>query len=55
MSSNKINKLEQKIKRQEMLEQGAYDGRFKNKVVLDKKTKEKNKKWRWNKNNNMEM
>ena len=31
-------------KRLEMISQGAYDGRFKNKVVKDKK-KESNKNW----------
>ena len=31
-------------KRLEMISQGAYDGRFKNKVIKDKK-KEQNKNW----------
>ena len=35
MKSNK--KYELCLKRQDMVSQGAYDGRFKNKVVTDKK------------------
>lgn len=31
-------------KRKDMIAQGAYDGRFKNKVIKNKK-KEQNKKW----------
>jgi hypothetical protein len=38
------NKLEAKLKRQQMLEDGAYDGRFKSRVVKDKK-KQSNKTW----------
>jgi hypothetical protein len=34
-------KIEQKIKRQEQLEQGMFDGRYRRKVVQDKKKKEK--------------
>jgi hypothetical protein len=36
--------INQKIKRQEQLEQGMFDGRFRKKVVQDKKKKE-NKTW----------
>jgi hypothetical protein len=37
---NKKKKIEQKIKRKEMLAAGAYDGRFREKVVVDKKKKQ---------------
>jgi len=39
-----MKKIEQKIKRQQQIEQGAYDGRFKSKVVPNKKKKQ-NKNW----------
>jgi len=32
-------KIEHKIKRREQMEAGAYDGRFKTRVVVDKKKK----------------
>lgn len=38
----KRNKLDQKVERQNMIEQGFYDGRFAPKKFLDKK-KEQNK------------
>lgn len=37
---NKKKKIEQKIKRKEMLAAGAYDGRFREKMVVDKKKKQ---------------
>lgn len=55
MFKNKVNNFEQQIKRQDQVEQGFFDGRFKNKVVQDKKKKQNKEKWKWNKNNNMEM
>jgi len=36
--------IELKIKRKEMVAAGAYDGRFKQRVVIDKK-KQSNKMW----------
>jgi hypothetical protein len=36
----KKRKIDQKINRQEALEQGFYDGRFKPKVITDKKKQE---------------
>jgi len=33
------HKIEHKIKRREQIEAGAYDGRFRTKVVVDKKKK----------------
>lgn len=47
MKSNK--KYELSFKRRDMVSQGAYDGRFKNKVVVDKKkqqSKDGAKKWK---------
>ncbi len=55
MSNNKIQNIEQKLKRQDQLEQGVFDGRYKQKVVQDKKKKQNKEKWKWNKQNNMEM
>jgi hypothetical protein len=39
-----MKNLERKIKRQQQVEQGAYDGRFRSKVVPDKK-KQQSKNW----------
>jgi hypothetical protein len=39
---NTLNYTQQK--RKDMIAQGAYDGRFKNKVIKDKK-KDQSKKW----------
>ncbi len=39
---NTLNYTQQK--RKDMIAQGAYDGRFKNKVIKDKK-KEQSRKW----------
>ena len=39
-----MKKIEQKINRQQQIEAGAYDGRFKNKVIPNKK-KKANKNW----------
>jgi len=39
---NTLNYTQQK--RKDMIAQGAYDGRFKNKVIKDKK-REQNRKW----------
>lgn len=39
-----MKSIESKIKRREMLEAGAYDGRYRQRVVVDKK-KQANKKW----------
>ena len=39
---NTLNYTQQK--RKDMIAQGAYDGRFKNRVIKDKK-KDQNKKW----------
>lgn len=39
---NTLNYTQQK--RKDMISQGAYDGRFKNKVIKDKK-KEQKKRW----------
>lgn len=39
---NTLNYTQQK--RKDMIAQGAYDGRFKNRVIKDKK-KEQNRKW----------
>lgn len=37
-------KIEHKIKRKEQVEAGAYDGRFRTKVIVDKKKKQ-SKRW----------
>jgi hypothetical protein len=39
-----MKNIESKIKRREMIEAGAYDGRYKQRVVTDKK-KQANKRW----------
>jgi hypothetical protein len=41
---SEMKNLERKIKRQQQVEQGAYDGRFRSKVVPDKK-KQQSKNW----------
>lgn len=38
-----LKQIDRKLKRQAMVEDGAYDGRFVTKVVIDKKTKEASK------------
>ena len=51
MKSNK--KYELSFKRREMVSQGAYDGRFRSKVVVDKKkqqSKDGAKKWKIDRN-----
>jgi hypothetical protein len=51
MKSNK--KYELSFKRQDMISQGAYDGRFRNKVVVYKKkqqSKDGAKKWKIDRN-----
>lgn len=42
-------KIEHKIKRQDQINDGAYDGRYKTKIVPDKKKKQ-SKSWAKNKN-----
>lgn len=37
------NKIDQKLERESMKEQGYFDGRFRNKVVMDKKKFNKKK------------
>lgn len=44
-----MKNIEAKIKRKEMVAAGAYDGRYKQRVVTDKK-KQANKMWARNKN-----
>lgn len=39
-----MKSIELAIKRREMMKDGAYDGRFREKVVVDKKKKER-KEW----------
>ena len=39
-----MKNVESKIKRKDMVEAGAYDGRYRQRVVVDKK-KQANKKW----------
>ncbi len=39
-----MKSIELKIKRKEMIAAGAYDGRFRQRMVVDKK-KQANKKW----------
>ncbi len=43
-----MKRYENHLKRQEMVKAGAYDGRFREKIVVDKKKKEK-KEWARNK------
>ena len=54
MKSNQTNhQLEKKIQRQNAIDQGAYDGRFRKRIVPDKKKKqnrEQSRKWRFNNN-----
>ena len=48
-------KIQLKLKREEMLSQGAYDGRYKNKIVSCKKKKKSKieaRKWRFKKDDN---
>lgn len=44
MKNNSLKNVNKKIARQDMIEAGGYDGRFRNKVVPDKK-KVRNKKF----------
>jgi hypothetical protein len=39
-----MKNVESKIKRKEMVEAGAYDGRYRQRIVVDKK-KQANKNW----------
>jgi hypothetical protein len=39
-----MKNVESKIKRKDMVEAGAYDGRYRQRIVVDKK-KQANKKW----------
>lgn len=54
MSKDKIQNIEQKLKRQDQVEQGMMDGRYKQKIVQDKKKKQNKDKWKWNKNDGNE-
>jgi hypothetical protein len=44
-----MKNVESKIKRKDMVEAGAYDGRYRQRIVVDKK-KQANKTWARNSN-----
>jgi hypothetical protein len=50
LNQSAMQNYNQSNKRKEMVSQGAYDGRFRQRMVKDKK-KEQNKKWARGKNN----
>ncbi len=58
MSKKKIknsinNSIESRSKRDAMIKDGAYDGRYKHKVVPDKKKKKQKERWKYNKDMGM--